>query len=82
MDATIAAATRTVVTLNIATTLKDAGVDVVGADISRLGLRVDVRGNKAMAHKALEMLTAAGLRDGRMLNERRGLWLVVGLLAP
>lgn len=75
------AAGTALVALNIATTLKGMGVVVVNVSIGALGLRVDVRGVKAQARKALEALNAAGLREGRMLNERRGLWLVVGHLA-
>lgn len=71
---------RTLVTLNIATTLKAAGVDVINATLGNLGLRVDVRG-KAGAVKARDMLIAAGLKAPRVLSEGRGVWLVVGTLA-
>lgn len=79
MPSTVATISRTLVALNLATTLKDAGVDVLRADIGKLGLRVDVRG-KASAVLAQEMLVQAGLREARALREGRGVWLVVGLL--
>lgn len=74
------AAAKALVTLNIATALKEAGVDVVKADLGQLGFRVDVRG-KASAAMAAELLSKAGLCEVRALSEGRGLWLVVGRLA-
>lgn len=72
--------TAAAVALNIATALKESGVDVVKTDLGRLGLRVDVRG-KASAAMAAELLSKAGLCEVRALHEGRGLWLVVGRLA-
>lgn len=80
MNAEATATTRFNIALNIATTLKAEGVEVVSADLSNLGLRVDVRG-KAGAATAKKMLTAAGLLNVRSLNEGKGLWIVVGKVA-